>query len=199
MFAVLFEVQPKTEQWDAYLGYAKALRPDLETMPGFVENIRYASLTRPGWVLSLSTWADEAALARWRSHEHHHAIQEKGRAQVFRDYRLHVGEIVETPAAITLIDAKRPPAWAKATAPESIAASLSLPASGLVGWDIFDAVLTPGDVILMLTWRDQDAAEAFKPALPVGARLRHVRVVRDYGMFDRREAPQHFPDVSGKR
>jgi Hypervirulence associated proteins TUDOR domain len=30
---------------------------------------------------------------------------------------------------------------------------------------------------------------------PGGARLRRVRVVRDYGMLDRREAPQCYPDV----
>jgi len=28
-----------------------------------------------------------------------------------------------------------------------------------------------------------------------GARLRRVRVIRDYGMFDRREAPQYYPEV----
>jgi hypothetical protein len=32
--------------------------------------------------------------------------------------------------------------------------------------------------------------------LPDGARLRRVRVVRDYGMFDRREAPQYYPDIA---
>ena len=26
-------------------------------------------------------------------------------------------------------------------------------------------------------------------------RHRHVRVIRDYGMFDRAEAPQYYPDV----
>jgi hypothetical protein len=34
-------------------------------------------------------------------------------------------------------------------------------------------------------------------SLPDGARLRRVRVVHDYGMFDRREAPQYYPDVEG--
>jgi hypothetical protein len=29
------------------------------------------------------------------------------------------------------------------------------------------------------------------------ARLRCVRVVRGYGMFDRRGAPQYYPDVKG--
>jgi len=29
--------------------------------------------------------------------------------------------------------------------------------------------------------------------------LRHIRVVRDYGMFDRREAPQYYPPVKRER
>ena len=28
MFSVIFEVHPKGDQWDAYLGYAKLLRPN---------------------------------------------------------------------------------------------------------------------------------------------------------------------------
>jgi hypothetical protein len=67
-----------------------------------------------------------------------------------------------------------------------------------VSWDIFDAVLTPGDLILMLTWRDNGMAEDFESSaeLPEGARVRRVRVVRDYGMYDRREAPQYYPDAT---
>ena len=67
MFSVLFEVHPKTAQWDAYLGNAKALRPELEQVEGFVDNIRYRSLTREGWILSLSGWRDEKAVVRWRT------------------------------------------------------------------------------------------------------------------------------------
>ena len=54
MFAVMFEVQPKAEQWDAYLGVARMLRPELEQMDGFIDNVRYRSLTREGWIFSLS-------------------------------------------------------------------------------------------------------------------------------------------------
>ena len=32
----------------------------------------------------------------------------------------------------------------------------------------------------------------------IGEVLRRVRVVRDYGMFDRREAPQFYPDADGR-
>lgn len=62
MFSVSFEVHPKSDQWDAYLGYAKMLRTEPERIDGFVDNIRYRSLTREGWILSLSEWRDEKAL-----------------------------------------------------------------------------------------------------------------------------------------
>ena len=64
MFSVIFEVHPKTEQWDVYLDNAKMLRPELEQVDGFVDNIRYRSLTRQGWILSLSGWRDEKSVVR---------------------------------------------------------------------------------------------------------------------------------------
>ena len=221
MFSVIFEVHPKSDQWDAYLGYAKMLRPELERIDGFVDNIRYRSLTREGWILSLSGWRDEKALVRWRTLAKHHEVQERGRAAVFLDYHLRVGQVTQDtrlPAGhalreqrmdetetgegttVTLIDGRRPPEWVERTRPEEVATWLGLrsDAAGLAAWDVFDAVLTPGDVILLASWRDQAAAEAFEAttARPEGTRLRRVRVVRDYGMFDRREAPQYYPDVS---
>jgi heme-degrading monooxygenase HmoA len=220
MFSVLFEVHPKPDQWDAYLGYAKMLRPDLERIEGFVDNIRYRSLTRAGWILSLSGWRDEKALVRWRIQAKHHGVQEKGRLEVLLDYHLRVGQLTrdtrlpdghalreqrldETETGegttVTLINASRPIEWVKQASPDEVAAWLGLShnAADLVGWDVFDAVLTPGDVILLVSWRDQTAAEGFEGmlALQEGARLRRIRVVRDYGKFDRREAPQYYPDV----
>ncbi len=219
MFSVLFEVYPKAEQWDAYLGYAKLLRPELERVEGFIDNIRYRSLTREGWLLSLSGWRDEKALIRWRTQALHHDVQQKGWFEVFRDYHLRVGEVTqdtrpppghvlheqrldetETGAAttVTLIDIEALPEAGRKT-PHEIAAWLGLDpyASGLFAWDVFDAVLTPGDTILLMSWRDPADADVFEEQLSLqdGARLRRIRVVRDYGMFDRREAPQYYPDV----
>jgi hypothetical protein len=78
---------------------------------------------------------------------------------------------------------------------------LAVDASGLVAWDVFDAVLTPGNIMLLVSWRDHAVAEAFEGAVSLqeGARLRRVRVVRDYGMFDRREAPQYYPEGPGAK
>lgn len=220
MFSVIFEVRPKPEQWDAYLGNAKALRPELEQIEGFVDNIRYRSLTREGWILSLSSWADEKALVRWRTQAGHHAVQEKGRFEILADYHLRVGQITRdnrVPAGyelleqrldetvvgagttVVLIDAKQAQTTPQNAAAVDVARSLGLDpdAQGLQSWDVFDAVLTPGMLILLLSWRDADAAEAFeaRARLPPDGRLRRVRVVRDYGMFDRREAPQYYRDV----
>src|SRR5271156_2286580 len=46
-------------------------------------------------------------------------------------------------------------------------------------------------------WRDRAAAERFEDesTVPDDARLRRVRVVCDYSMFDRREAPQYYADA----
>src|ERR1044072_9286964 len=93
MFAVRVAVKPKPEQWDPYLGYARILKPELERIDRFVDNIRYRSLTREGWLLSLSSWRDEKALVRWRTHAMHHGVQEKGRSEVFFDYHLRIGQI----------------------------------------------------------------------------------------------------------
>jgi heme-degrading monooxygenase HmoA len=223
MFSVIFEVHPKPEQWDAYLGLGKMLKPELEKIEGFVDNIRYRSLRREGWLLSLSGWRDEKALVRWRTQARHHVVQEKGRSAIFLDYHLRIGQLTqdtklphghalseqrldetETGEAttITLIDARRPPEWVEQCSPDDVAKWLGFApkAPGLVAWDVFDAVLTPGDIILLVSWRDRTAVEAFEAALSLqdGARLRRVRVVRDYGMFDRREAPQFYPDAKGK-
>jgi heme-degrading monooxygenase HmoA len=222
MFCVLFEVEPKADQWDAYLGYAKGLRSGLERIDGFIDNIRYRSLTRQGWLLSLSSWRDEKSLVRWRIDPQHHEVQEKGRSDVFRNYHLRVGQLMidsEPPpgqvlreqrldetavgagTTVTLIDVRRAPdATGQQPPAEEIARWLGLvpEAHGLVSWDVFDAVLTPGDVILLLSWRDQAAADAFERGLSMreDARLRRVRVIRDYGMFDRREAPQYYAAVA---
>jgi heme-degrading monooxygenase HmoA len=220
MFSAMLEVNPVPEQFDAYLGMAKMLRPELEAIDGFIDNTRYGSLTRTGWLLSLSSWRDEKSLVRWRTTTNHHKIQQAARDRVFADYRLRIGQTVadthipegqelieqrldvtETGlgTAVMLLDAKCAPDWVKQAGADAVAKSLGLDAqaSGLVAWDVFDALLTPGDVIVVATWRDLEDAQAFErnATLPEGVRLRHIRVVREYGMFDRREAPQYFAEV----
>jgi heme-degrading monooxygenase HmoA len=66
VIAVIFEVEPHPEARQAYLDIAASLGGDLAAMDGFVSIERYASLTHPDRILSLSFWRDEDAVAGWR-------------------------------------------------------------------------------------------------------------------------------------
>ena len=94
MFSVIFEVHPRREKFDLYLDLAKGLKPILEGIHGFIDNERFESSRRPGWILSHSTWRDEKSVVRWRTVAIHHDTQQRGRDEVFQDYHLRVGEIV---------------------------------------------------------------------------------------------------------
>jgi hypothetical protein len=63
-----------------------------------------------------------------------------------QEQRLDETEVGEA-TTIILVDGKQPPEWVKGTSPEDVARWLKLnpQAPSLVAWDVFDAVLTPGD------------------------------------------------------
>lgn len=94
MMAVIFEVQPHEEHFDAYLDTATALRPQLEAMDGFISIERFSSLSQPGKLLSLSFWRDEDAVKQWRQLDAHRQAQQAGRQQIFADYRLRVAQVM---------------------------------------------------------------------------------------------------------
>jgi heme-degrading monooxygenase HmoA len=223
MFAVMFEVQPKPDRWDQYLDLARQLRPELERIAGFIDNERYSSRRTEGRVLSLSTWADEKAVIRWRTHAMHHGVQQKGRFDVFEDYHLRVGEVTADTAipaghsirqlrldatevgaakavSISEID---PGPGAPPADPRAVQERLGVPPAGrdgVVDAEMFESIYAPGKLLLLVSWRDAATADAWRPpdVLADAGRIRHrrVRVIRDYGMADRREAPQFYPDVA---
>ena len=191
MFVVLFEVEPRPERWDDYLRYAGALRPELEQVDGFLNNRRFRSRRHEGRLLSLSFWRDEKALVRWRSDGGHHAIQAKGRSEVFRDYHLRVGEVVrDAGAALPQVRFDETQAGAARAVSMVEAPLVEAPpdAPGLVDWDMFDGITDPSGKLLLLSWRDAAAMQAWEPQ--GGARRCDMRIVRDYGMHERAEAPQ---------
>lgn len=219
MFVVIFEVQPRTDRWDDYLGLAKQLKPKLEAVDGFIDNERFRSRRTEGRLLSLSTWRDEKAVVRWRTQGEHHDAQMKGRFEVFADYHLRVGEVIgdtqppqglgivqhrldetEVGAAKAVTITEMTPA--DGVGVEPLAASLGLAAGALVDHELFESIYTLGKFLLLASWRDAAAASSWQPNPVANAhslRHRQVRIVRDYGMFDRREAPQFYPDIAASR
>jgi heme-degrading monooxygenase HmoA len=94
MIAVIFEVMPHPEHKPEYLNLAAHLRPMLNEIDGFISIERFESLSEPGKILSLSFWRDEQAVEQWRQLEAHRGVQAKGRASIFKDYRLRVAGVI---------------------------------------------------------------------------------------------------------
>ena len=209
LFAVVFEVKPHAARMDDYLHIAAGLRPELAKVRGFVENERFRSRSRPGVLLSLSLWDDEKALVRWRALETHRSAQHEGRDRVFEDYHLRVGEVTR----VTGPFADREVGWMRHDATEVgqsrtltvVDGVLSAPLrqfidAGLsdgphiVGHDHFDHLSEHDRSAIVVGWNSSDAAHGFAEQLAARAtqatRLYTIRVIRDYGLRDRREAPQ---------
>jgi heme-degrading monooxygenase HmoA len=94
MIAVIFEAEANEGQRQEYLDAAAGLRPRLADIPGFIAIERFASLTNPDKVLSLSFWRDEEAVRQWRNLPAHRAVQKAGRSHIFQDYRLRVAKVL---------------------------------------------------------------------------------------------------------
>lgn len=222
MFSVIFEVHPRQEKFELYLDLAKGLKPILEGIDGFIDNERFESTRRSGWILSHSTWRDEKSVVRWRTVAQHHATQQRGRDEVFQDYHLRVGEVVldtTPPTGLPIVEQRldetevgeakfmtltevQPSREAQAASPATLPDRLLLDrtASDLVDYDLFASIYNKGKSALLASWRHRRSAERFEPQLFAGVSIRHrvVRVVRDYGMFDRRESPQYYPAIGSK-
>ena len=94
MIAVIFEVEVAEGRQSDYLDIAAELKPMQGEIDGFISVERFQSLTNPDKLLSLSFFRDEEAVAQWRALSKHRAAQSKGRAGVFRDYRLKVAHVL---------------------------------------------------------------------------------------------------------
>lgn len=179
MFAVVFEVLPSETGYQRYLETAAALRPKLDAIDGFLSIERFRCVADPGWILSLSLWRDEAALVQWRGDGDHHAAQAAGRQAIFNDYRIRVVRMIEGDdgtqrAAIGLHDypdAAQGRIYESLTTPEKRIALCDFPAPQAA-----------------LAWRAHAVVHLVPPA-----RMLCGVVERDYGLFDRAQAPQHFP------
>ena len=95
---VMFEVHVKSENSDVYANRVALLKRELVRIDGFVDQTMYRSLTRDGWLLSVSTWRDEKAVVRWRTQPVHSRMQHQCRSDVLVDYHLRVGQLTHDTA-----------------------------------------------------------------------------------------------------
>jgi pimeloyl-ACP methyl ester carboxylesterase/heme-degrading monooxygenase HmoA len=217
---VLFEVLPTAAGREEYLKLAARLRPLLDEVDGFIAIDRLASRQGSGWSLSLQTWADDAAIAAWRNRDRHHFAQEHGRNVAFDDYRIRVARLVHDDA---LDDAEQPrgrSTYANPVRPGRYLGIFELLGPVGVGCpspldalakdardsDVFDSLYAPHRSAYVIGFETKAAADAWTShALRVAAntraagtpcRVRVVETIRDYGMFDRAQAPAHHAPVT---
>ena len=70
---------------------------------GFITVERFKSLTTEGKYVSISFWRDEEAVMRWREHADHQRAQERGKKEIFADFRIRVADVIRD---YTLADRK---------------------------------------------------------------------------------------------
>lgn len=205
MHALLFEMEPRSGHEDHYFKHAEALRPLLAQHAGLLFIERFKSIERPTVILSHSHWRDEASLAKWRSDPDHHRSQAAGRNQHFKDYRLRISHILK----MARQDAE-PVSW---TADGAYADVEAIPARFLTivasksdlldtGGECFQSVTVDGSFLCVTDASSRNhgeeiIAEAMTKPHTTSAML--ALVSRDYGMFERAEAPQYFPDAKKNR
>jgi heme-degrading monooxygenase HmoA len=174
MIGLFFEVHPLEGHASRYFELAAFLKPELEHSGGVLFIDRYASLDRPGVILSHQWWADEESLIRWRENVKHRAIQQAGREQHFKNYRLRIGPAVDPSRAASL---------ARSVYVAYHNAEPAKPAEG----ELFKSVYREGEHLVL--------SERAPAARTASVDFKAFEITRDYTMYDRAEAPQDYPPV----
>jgi heme-degrading monooxygenase HmoA len=205
MIGLFFEVQTREGHRDQYLDLAASLKPALEKMGGCLFIDRFRSLTLENLLLSYQIWQDEAALTAWRVHAYHHKVQEIGREKVFADYRIRIAQVIHEarpgqpvwqPDRRTPYNdpARRPPTYVLAAESKSA----KLPVETEWRRDAFESVYREGYFAYLIDLPDSQSGVDFGARLfadPTTEYFRIFEVMRDYGMYERAEAPQYYPPV----
>jgi heme-degrading monooxygenase HmoA len=205
MIGLFFEVQTRPGHADQYLELAASLKPALEASGGCRFIDRFRSLTRENLLLSYQIWQDEGSMTAWRAHGYHHEVQKAGREKVFSDYRIRVAQLIHEARpgqSVWQPDRRTPyndPARRRPTyvlAAESKSARVPVETE----WrrDAFASVYRDRHFAHLIDLPDQHSGVEFGARLFADPTIEYFRVfevMRDYGMYDRTEAPQYYPDV----
>lgn len=206
MIGLFFEVQTKPGHRQQYLDLAASLKPELEALGGCLYIERFRSLSRENLLLSHQIWQDEGALTAWQAHAHHHDVQTIGRAKVFSDYRIRVAQVIHEarpgrpvwrPERRTPYNdpTRRKPTYILSAESKHAA----LPTETEWRREAFASVYREEHFAHLFDLPDEQAGIAFGPRLfadPTVQYFRIFEVMRDYGMYERGEAPQYYPPVN---
>ena len=94
MIAVIFEFTPADGRFPDYMDLVGTLKADLDKADGFISLERFESITNKGKFVSLQFWKDEESVRKWRTLQKHREAQKKGRAGIFKSYRLRIASVL---------------------------------------------------------------------------------------------------------
>jgi heme-degrading monooxygenase HmoA len=203
---LLFDVKPWPDAVGRYLEIAAALRPQLDQSGGCDHLDRYrrigATGAEQGWLLSFQYWSDEAAITRWRENAVHHQAQTSGSDTVFEDYRLRVGEVLrnKTPSrpATQIAEPRGNTGASYVVIIESKSAAFDLnPLNPALR---FESIYRPGSFLHVGNTAHYDEALHIFSHAETKSDVNHLAigaVERDYGMFERAQAPKVFAPREG--
>jgi heme-degrading monooxygenase HmoA len=205
MISQFFEIKVKDGHVDTYMNLAASLKPALTANGGCLFIDRFKSLHRENLLLSYQIWQDEGSMTAWRVNAGHHKVQETGREKVFSDYRIRIAQVIHEarpgkpawqPERRTPYNdpARRPPTYVLA----SESKKAELPATTEWRHDSFESMYRPGYFAHLVDLPDHQSGLALGEqffADPTAEYFRIFEVMRDYGMYDRTEAPQYYPPV----
>lgn len=189
MYAVFFEMRPHPGHLEHYFEHVAQLRPALVHHTGLAYLERFSSLRESDLILSHQLWESEEAITAWRANENHRSAQAAGRQVHFADYRIRVGGRVlhwQGGPPTTL-----PAVAAGADSPHILAlyGTRPMPAPEIA---VFKSVSRNERFIGLVTANGFLAAEAILNAQIASPGLEEVAIFcisRDYGQFDRTQAP----------
>lgn len=194
--------------------YYTKLRPILQDHSGFISENGYTSPSDEKNHLALAKFTSQTSAQNWRTHPDHLRIQHKSRSQgVLESYRLRSGPVVEPSEYYTeddptlttskrgrylivyeeLISVREQPGLRS-----HIETALLVAASGIFD-EAFDITPYANDktVVWLISFATKKAAvkcrasQAYANVQKGADEMTHlVRVERDYGRWDRKEAPE---------
>lgn len=195
MLALFFEVLPKPGHEDHYFRHVGMLKPVLAQHTGMTWLDRFKSLTRDRVILSHQLWTDDAAIAGWREDRQHQGSQTAGRYTHFEDYRIRIAELfakVEQGGSIEQFEL-----GPDATGSYIVAGhSRGKPVDGFD--ESFASVNIADAYVGLSTVTGAEDAGNLLAGLCDNKNMSWgfaARMTRDYGMFDRDQAPQDYPPV----
>ncbi|KAL8942669.1 MAG: hypothetical protein Q9216_001523 [Gyalolechia sp. 2 TL-2023] len=212
IFFVIFQLQIPPSRVATSGAYYAQLQPILHAQPGFLSEIPYASPTAEGKQVLIARFVDEAAEMAWRLQHDHLQIQRKGREDVFDDYRLRVGGEVWLDEAgssdnagmgggkelriVALYERPVVEGRGERVSPAGGLGDLIDPekvgevdvAGGLADLDVYQGEKS---FVWICGWKSLAAAVGFSKAVKrvESDGLIFLEVKRDYGRFERKEAP----------